>query len=292
MSKVYNILTDNILKMIASGVAPWRRPWDASRGRSQAPMNIRGTRYRGINYLILSNIAAMNGWSNVWMTFNQVKEKGGTIREGEKGSPAYFFKVLEKHDSNGDLETSFPIFRYFLVFNLSQVDGIIVKGVNDGSETPAIQLAAPQSIVEGYKGCPVIRHNDNRAYYTPVTDIVTMPEQNTFDTVEHYYATLFHELAHSTGHRSRLNRKEVMGVDYFGSHNYSLEELVAELTSVFLCNECGIDNDPVMENAASYLAGWHKALSNDPKMFAIAASRAQKAADHILGKKEEENPEE
>lgn len=279
MSKVYSILTNNILNHIENGVVPWRRPWDASMGRSQAPMNIRGTHYRGINYLILSNIAAMNSWSNVWMTFNQVKERGGTIREGEKGSPAYFFKIVEKDD-----QTTFPVFRYFLVFNLSQIDGIIVKGVNDGSNPAPIELAAPQSIVDGYKNSPSIRHNgEPRAWYNPVTDIINMPVQSAFDTVEHYYATLFHELAHSTGHASRLNRKEVMSNDYFGSHSYSLEELVAELTSVFLCNECGINNDPIMENAAGYLAGWYKALSNDPKMFAIAASRAQKAADHILG---------
>ena len=289
MSKVYGILTDNILKMIDAGVAPWRRPWDASRGRSMRPVSITGTMYRGINYIMLSTIASMNGWTNIWLTGKMIRERGGSLKEGQEknASPLYFYKVIEKDD-----DSTFPVFRFWPVYNLSQVDGIIVKGVNDGTENAETNmpiLAAPQSIVDGYQNAPAIRHNgDPRAYYVPVTDIVNMPDRNTFDTAEHYYATLFHELAHSTGHVSRLNRKDLMDNHGFGSHAYSLEELTAELTSVFLCNECGINNDPMMENAANYLADWHKKLKSDPKMFAIAASRAQKAADLILGKKDNE----
>ena len=104
---------------------------------------------------------------------------------------------------------------------------------------------------------------------------------------ESYYSVLFHELAHSTGHASRLNRKEVTDPIAFGSHDYSLEEMVAELTAAFLCAEAGIDN--TVENSAAYIAEWHKVLSADPKLFWIAAGRAQKAADYILGRGKDEN---
>jgi antirestriction protein ArdC len=286
MSKVHQILTDKVLDMINKGVAPWKRPWRAS-GR---PKNIRGTNYNGINYFMLSMVAEMNGWSNIWMTYNQIKEKGGTIKDDQKknGTCAYFFKMLERENAiTGDLENSHPMFRFFLVYNLSQVDGIIVKGVNDGAENVHSELPAPQSIVDGYQNAPEIRFGGSRACYQPVTDKIAMPLLSAFDTPEHYYATMFHELAHSTGHLSRLNRKEVMDPIVFGSHDYSLEELVAELTSLFLCDECGINNERTMENSAAYLAGWHSKLKNDPKMFATAAARAQKAATYILGKSEE-----
>lgn len=286
MSKVHQILTDKVLEMMKNDVAPWKRPW-RSNGH---PRNIRGTSYNGINYFMLSLTAQINGWSNIWMTFNQIKERGGTIKEDQKknGTCAYFYKMLERENAiTGDMEYSHPIFRFFLVYNLDQVDGIIVKGVNDGSAKVHETLPAPQSIVDGYQNGPEIRFGGDRACYSPVIDKISMPALDSFDTAEHYYATLFHEMAHSTGHLKRLNRKEIMDPIMFGSHDYSLEELVAELTSVYLCDSCGINNERTLENSAAYLASWHKTLKNDPSMFATAASRAQKAATHILGKVED-----
>jgi antirestriction protein ArdC len=286
MNKVHKILTDKVLAMIENGVAPWQRPWCKN-----LPKNIRGTRYHGINYFMLSMVSQINGWSNVWLTFNQIKERGGKIKEGEKGTCAYFYKVVvEKNEDEGEL--SYPIFRFFLVFNLDQVDGIVVKGVNDGSEPLIQKLPAPESIVNGYKNSPGIYFGGDKACYNPISDKVYMPRPNTFETIENYYSTLFHELAHSTGHVSRLNRKEVMDPIKYGSHDYSLEELVAELTSVYLCDACGIRNERVVENAASYLASWYDVLKREPTMFAIAASRASKAATYILGQQEETETEE
>lgn len=286
MSKVHTILTDKVLEMIQNGVAPWKRPWRAN----SRPRNIRGTNYNGINYFMLAMTAQINGWSNIWMTFSQIKERGGTIKEEHKknGTCAYFYKMMERENATtGDMEYTHPIFRFFLVYNLDQVDGIVVKGVNDGSAKVHETLPAPQSIVDGYQNGPEIRFGGDRACYSPVIDKINMPALDAFDTAEHYYATLFHEMAHSTGHLTRLNRKEIMDPIMFGSHDYSLEELVAELTSVYLCDTCGINNERMLENSAAYLAGWYKTLKNDPNMFATAASRAQKAATHILGKVEE-----
>lgn len=291
MSKVYQIVTDKVLAMIDSGVAPWTRPWKVGAGKQRSiDMIAKGTYYTGINQFMLSMTASMFGWSNVWMTFNMIKARGGTIKEDQKlnGTCAYFYKIVEKKNkTTGDTDYTHPMFRFFLVYNLDQVDGIIVKGVNDGSVTVPDTLPAPQSIVDGYENAPQIRFGGDRACYSPTIDKISMPTLESFDTVENYYATLFHEMAHSTGHLTRLNRKEIMDPITFGSHDYSLEELVAELTSVYLCDNCGISNNRTLESAAGYLAHWHAALKNDPNMFATAASRAQKAATHILGKVEE-----
>lgn len=291
MSKVHQIVTDKVLEMIKNGVAPWKRPWKVGAGKQRSiDMISKGTYYNGINQFMLSMTANMFGWSNVWLTFNMIKARNGTIKEDQRknGTCAYFYKMLQRENQvTGDLENSHPMFRFFLVYNLDQVDGIVVKGVNDGTVNVPETLPAPQSIVDGYQNAPEIRFGGDRACYSPTIDKISMPALEAFDTVENYYATLFHEMAHSTGHLTRLNRKEIMDPISFGSHDYSLEELVAELTSVYLCDNCGISNNRTLESAAGYLAHWHAALKNDPNMFATAASRAQKAATHILGKVED-----
>jgi antirestriction protein ArdC len=109
-----------------------------------------------------------------------------------------------------------------------------------------------------------------------------MPNRNSFESAEHYYGTLFHELTHSTGHPKRLNRQTLTEFEFFGDDNYSREELVAEMGAAFLCGFTGIENR-IIDNSASYLASWLKVLKEDHRMLLVAASQAQKAADMILG---------
>jgi antirestriction protein ArdC len=109
-----------------------------------------------------------------------------------------------------------------------------------------------------------------------------MPERDRFSSAEEYYSTLFHELTHSTGHPTRLNRSSLTDFERFGDQNYSREELVAEMGAAFLAGSCGIENRTI-NNSAAYLANWLGALKNDSRMVLVAASQAQKAADLILG---------
>ena len=132
---------------------------------------------------------------------------------------------------------------------------------------------------------PKIGHNEPRACYRPSTDEVNMPKKELFEGEAEYYSTMFHELGHSTGHSSRLNRAEVGLSSFFGNHSYSKEELTAEMTAVFLCN--GIGLNATWDNSVAYLQNWLKSLQNDPKMLLQAAGRAQKAADYILNVKQE-----
>jgi antirestriction protein ArdC len=133
---------------------------------------------------------------------------------------------------------------------------------------------------------PEIKHGLAKAFYSPSVDIVAMPDRARFDTEAGYYATLFHELTHATGHASRLNRPTLTESAGFGSNPYCREELVAELGAAFLCGHAGIEN--TIQNSAAYLQNWLEALQNDNKLIVQAAAQAQKAADFILGTKFED----
>ena len=204
------------------------------------------------------------------------------MRKGEKGRRVIFWKWLVKNRE--DLETGekrqqkIPMLRYYTVFNLDQIDGI------EAPEEPEVEkldpIEAAESIVSDMPKQPGRRAGDKAVYY-PTSDEVAMPEFQDFHSSEEFYCTLFHELAHSTGHVSRLNRKEIMEVNHFGSHEYSKEELVAEMTAAFLCGESGI-LPATIENSAAYLQSWAAKFKEDTKMVVCAAAQAQKAADFIL----------
>ncbi len=102
---------------------------------------------------------------------------------------------------------------------------------------------------------------------------------------------MFHELIHSTGHASRLNRPTLTESQGFGSNPYCKEELIAEMGAAFLCGEAGIGEN-TLENSAAYLKGWLGQLQNDSKLIVQAAAQAQKAADFILATTHEEAPKE
>jgi antirestriction protein ArdC len=141
---------------------------------------------------------------------------------------------------------------------------------------------------------PEIKRGLDRAYYSPGGDFVGMPSPEQFKSGEDYYSVLFHELTHSTGHESRLNRKGVSGADgqwsAFGSQSYSKEELVAEMGAAFLCGQAGIV-ERTLDNSAAYIKSWLSRLKDDPRLVVQAAAQAQKAADFILGQQHVEGTE-
>jgi antirestriction protein ArdC len=179
--------------------------------------------------------------------------------------------------------------KYYNVFNYEQTEGIKLKEVvlpNESAEP--IELC--ENVVSDYtKRCKlkqlVIGASD-RAYYSPSKDLVNMPMLEQFKSTEEYYSVMFHELAHSTGHESRLKRKEVVQGGVFGSTDYGLEELVAELTASFVSAEVGISNESTERNSQAYLKGWYEAIAGDRKMFITASARASKSADLILNRLE------
>jgi antirestriction protein ArdC len=281
----YEIITDRISAKLAVGVVPWRKPWRAA---FDAPRNLEGRLYRGINVLMLLCEDQPNP---IWMTYNQAHEHGGTVRKGEKGTPVIFWKIdaikVEDPETGETKLRKRFILRYYTVFNLAQTDGVKVPAKTLAGVTvvgEAIDpIEAADAIVEAMPDRPAIFYGGTRAYYRPSLDEVHVPERDSFEAAEHVYSALFHELGHSTGHKSRLDRPGITDLHSFGDEMYGREELVAEMTSAFLCGESGI-SPAVIENQTAYIANWLEAVKADPKALVVAAGQAQKAADFILGK--------
>jgi antirestriction protein ArdC len=273
---VYQILTDRIIAALEAGTVPWRKTWSTIGGG--APRNHHsGKAYRGINWFMLQ----LTGFeSSRWVTFKQAQELGGSVRKGEKSNIVSFWKKWKTTDKATGEEKELPVLRYFNVFNLEQCEGIHIPGSEKITLAAHERIAAAEAIVAAMPTRPQLFHKGGRACYSPALDSVTMPEMGRFTSAEEYYSTLFHELAHSTGHNSRLGR--IKETATFGDEDYGKEELVAEMTAAFLCARCGIDA-PLLENQAAYIAGWLKLLRSDSKLVVFAAAQAAKAADYILG---------
>jgi antirestriction protein ArdC len=278
---VYAIATEKIIAHLENGTVPWRKPWtDAG-----IPQNFISRKpYRGINLWLLN----MCGYSrNLFLTFKQVKELGGVVQKFEKAHPVLFWKWIKKDKNDKrkieeltskDLK---PILRYYTVFNIDQCTGLPLEDI-PALAKPNKPLLACEAILDGMPSPPQILHKIHQACYYPQTDIINMPKMETFETSESYYATLFHELVHSTGHPTRLNRKEVTEEILFGSEQYSIEELTAEIGASYLSSHASIVMDDFAGNA-SYIQGWLKVLRGDRKFIVYASAQAQKAVELILG---------
>src|SRR5579864_2882811 len=195
-SSVYQIVTEQIIKQLESGVAPWRRPW-----RCEPPANLlTGHEYRGINPFLL---APQGYGSRYWLTFNQANKLGGHIRKGEKSSIVTFWNVgREKviQDAAGKERKTRPfLLKFYRVFNLEQTDGIAEKLGLGKASSRIPSLGDCEAIVAGMPNPPK-REQSDRAWYRPSTDSVGMPSPSLFNSPEEFYSTLFHELTHSTGH--------------------------------------------------------------------------------------------
>jgi antirestriction protein ArdC len=270
----YDVMTNRILALLEQGTVPWHRPWDSTLGM---PRNLFSQQsYKGINVWLLT---AMGYASPFWATFHQVQAAGGRVRKGARGVPVVFWKVYDHKDTEtGEAEKRF-VLRQYTVFNAGQLDGVAVPEITVLAHrfTPIERCA---HLVDAMPQRPAILHGHPRAWYTPATDTLHMPMPACFHTSEAYYTTLYHELVHASGHRSRLNRKTLTDLCLFGDPTYAKEELVAEMGASYLCGVCGIAN-VTLANSAAYLQSWMQVLRHDPTMLVHAAAQAQKAADYI-----------
>jgi len=278
---VYEIITNRILEQLEKGVVPWQKPWKTTMPRNL----VSGKPYRGINILLLS---LQDHGSAYWATFKQIKQAGGSVAKGSKSTPVVYWNMKEVEDKETGEKKEVPFMRYYRAFNLDQTEGIEKPEEEQNEVEP---LEACENIVTGMPDKPAIFHNGmNRAYYSPVRDAIHLPLKSKFVSSGEYYSTLFHELIHSTGHSSRLNRKGITEMTSFGSEKYSKEELIAEIGSAFLCGQARIENKTI-NNSAAYVQSWLKELKSDKKLVVIAAAQAQKAVDWIYGSGEKEQAE-
>jgi antirestriction protein ArdC len=275
---IYAAVTERIVQQLEKGVVPWKKPWTGV--RSGAISGATGKPYSLLNQMLLAK-------AGEWYTWNQIQALGGKVRKGEKSSMVVFWKqtpVKEEDPATGEqIERMIPVLKYFNVFHIDQLDGIEAKTIDPEAIDPATDTAA-DAIIAGYiqrSGVELEHRKGDEAFYSPSVDRVVLPLREQFPSMAEYYSTAFHELTHSTGHSSRLDR--ISRRAFFGNEDYSREELVAEIGAAALLNHCGIETADSFKNSAAYIQSWLRALRNDKKLIVSAAGAAAKAFELITG---------
>ena len=306
MKDTYTLVTDRIIAELESGTVLWHKPWTCAQ---PAISHTTGKAYSLLNQLLLG------GRGGEYVTFQQAQKEGGRVRKGEKASMVVFWKWLTVEDEDtgggegapfgatsgedttvpqprscdakrGSRSKDVPFLRYFNVFHIDQCEGLSPRF--RASEVLPVDPAAANDAAEGIiadylhrSGVHLVSRESNEAFYRPATDTVVLPLIKQFAATAEYYSTAFHELTHSTGHPSRLNR--LTETARFGSAPYSREELCAELGASFILNHLGIETPGSFRNNAAYIDHWLSVLKEDKRLLVSAAGHADKAVRLILG---------
>ena len=279
-------LVKKLCDAMEKGTAPWQKTWTDG----DAPFNaVSGRPYHGINSINLALQSQSLGHAEDprWLTYDQAKEKGWHVKPGERGTHVEFYKFDEKpkvdefgdpvldEDGKQEVEKSVLV-RNYVVFHASQIEGIspyVPKARNPIETSEKAERILKESGAE-------IRHGGNEAFYSLTGDNIQVPERGQFKTQADYYSTALHELSHWTGHPSRLNRETSSDMN---SETYAKEELVAEISSMFVSAETGIpQTQEHFDNHAAYVDHWVKAIKEDPNALFRAVNQAQKASEEIL----------
>ena len=273
---VYQAVTDRIIAQLEKGVVPWHKPWGGVIGG--AFNRVSKKPYSMLNQMLLEH-------SGEYATFNQWKNLGGKIKKGAKSEIVVFWKIFDKEEeNNGKVEIKhIPCLRYFNVFHISQVEGVEPLEQNIVEHEPTEEAETIKNAYAAREGLEIREIATNDAFYSPLGDYIQVPCRKQYQDVAEFYATLFHEMTHSTGVKNRLNRFNADAkIAKFGSADYSKEELIAELGSSMLMNHVGIENTATFQNSAAYIKSWLGVLKGDNRFIVSASSKAEKAAKYIL----------
>lgn len=307
MNKQYQKINEMLIAGLKSKGLKWFKPWKNASGAIEIPVNhATGNAYKGMNIFFLNAVQATKGYEhNEWCTYKQANDCGGQVIKGEKSTEVYLWKIsfydatatpktfyrtekeaIDAGIKKSNIRKAFTL-RSYRVFNIAQC-GLDAKFATKPTAvpvevTPSEACENAQNAIEAWENCPEILQVGNQACYSPVADHVKMPKVNTFVDCDSYYKTLFHELAHSTGHKDRLNRDLATG---FGTDKYAKEELVAEIASAYLAGYFQLDPKDGLDNTQAYVNGWIKKIENskgNEEGFAVSAmSQALKATEMIL----------
>jgi antirestriction protein ArdC len=283
---VYTKITNLIIEQLNNGHIPWENP---NINGVKAQNIVTGHFYSGVNPLILQ----MSD-TPFFMTFKQAKALKASIKKGAKSYPVIFWstvtKNIEDKETGEEEEKTLFILKYYNVFKITDIDNLPEKLLNKAESLLVDNktIISCEEIINNYPDAPKIKNfipnaSNSSNGYSHTYDAVFSQPLNMFKSENHYYSTMFHELIHSTGHLSRLNRLSEDSLK-FGSKTYAKEELVADLGAAYLISEAGQNIN--IENKAAYIQSWLKVLKNDNKMIITAAGRAEKAVNHILNNKE------
>lgn len=276
---IYQAVTDRIIEQLDNGVIPWHKPWSGI--ASGAYNTVSNKTYSLLNQMLLKH-------DGEYATYKQWSELGGQVRKDEESEIVVFWKMIPVEENvDGEIvKKTIPYLKYINVFHVSQVDGVQPKDKKAVIHEP---IKEAEKIIADYDARESITMEDvlgNNAYYAPLRDYLCVPTKEQYSDINKYYGTKFHEMVHSTGHKSRLNRFDNnTKIAPFGSEDYSKEELVAEIGSASLMSLIGIETEKTFKNNVAYIQSWLKVLKNDKRMIVSASSRAQKAVEYILNEK-------
>lgn len=290
---LYQEITDKIIAQLEAGCVPWAQPWGSS-GINAAlglPKNAAtGRRYSGINILILWGAVAKRGFTGQgWLTFRQALALDGHVRQGEKGTTVVYADRFvpdgerTRAEEAGEEPEAIPFLKRFTVFNSDQCADLPAD-TGAAVPPPPEHLILPQAEALIRAIGADLRIGGDRAFYVPSADYIQVPPPSAYFEPINWHRTVFHELGHHSGHPSRLGR-DLSGS--FGSALYAKEELVAEMTSAFVCAALSIV--PTVRHA-DYLGSWLEVLREDNRAIIRAASAASKAADYLLAFRGEDPP--
>jgi antirestriction protein ArdC len=299
---IYEKINKVVLEGLEKDGLKWFMGWKDSGG----PINWATEKaYKGFNIFWLNAGMRGEGYSaNEWMTYNQAKTSGGQVKRGEQSSMVFFWKInfydketkkfyntIEDIKKAGLKYTAARFkkcftLRNFNVFNIDQIDGLEAKNLGKDLESKYTPNERAEDIIYGYIGeenSPTLVHGSGGAYYQPQLDRINMPEATDFCDTDTYFKTLFHEMAHSTGHTDRLNRDTLMDVKQWGDTTYAKEELVAEISAMYLAGECGLNPKDDTENSQAYIKSWTKRIKDSKNECVSAMIQAVKSVDLIKG---------
>ena len=259
---------------------PWIKPWEDGPDLG-AQRSIRGNVYTGYNQFITTAMAYRYRYNdNRWLTHAEVTKRAGQLRAGAE--PTLILGIFNVNESSQNLR-----YRVIPIFNADQTIGCVTPPLKFGNEPVADPIAAAENIIRQYADTPPMRNDGSEALYYPVRDCIEMPPPSRFISSEDYYATIFHEMVHSTGHDSRLDRFGEGGSILI--HERASEELVAEMGAALLCTEAGISRTEIEEQHRAYIGHWRQYILNSAGTAVVsAAERAQRAVQYILGLDEDD----
>jgi antirestriction protein ArdC len=291
---IFQKVETKIIDKLEQKVIPWEKPFNLN----TCPVNGKtGRHYSGVNEFLLRLFFDGDPY---FVGFRQAQDLGGYIKNGKSGFPI-MFPIVNYYDTEtggrvGKKEANerpeainkSVHFSYSYVFHLSQTEGIDPEKLPSLSGNPKLvfePINQCENLLDLWGDCPDIRREGTQAFYHLKDDYINIPKSQYFTSEEKVYATIFHEAIHATGNTQRLDREKP---GHFGDKRYSLEELIAEFGSAYLCGFAGIEKQTI-ENKSAYIQHWLEALKNDsPGDWIVkASSRAQEAADYIIsgGKK-------
>lgn len=294
-SNLYQAVTNQILELLEGQKLTWNKPWVSVIGKP-AHNEISKRAYSGLNQIILSlRQERLSLPYNGWLTFAQIRELGGRVVAGESSSAIYYYKIL--YFEHGGKQVSSEEFqrltndakerrglrkhfllKYYNVFNIGQTTGLpaALYKVKVPATLTWLQKDDQAERLIKATDAKIIHWASDEASYNYVSDVIFLPIREQFEGLTAYYETTLHELAHWTGHASRLNRKLQ---NAFRTADYAKEELIAELCSAFLCAQLGFSMG--ITNNAAYLQSWTEVLNEDKQYIFKAIHKAEAAANYI-----------